>query len=167
MYNRIRMLNTQRNTTYEINFIPILKKHLKLKEEEEEEKDNAKALYLESWWPGLVSRPQSPSSLRPLRLNSGPAERAAEDASLPWDLECGRDHDLTIQVHPLHPKTGAPSGLEELWKVTWRAALTLVELPAAASLHGVLTPPRKHSVLSGVVCQGLVSVKGGKRPGKQ
>ena len=46
MYNRIRMLNTQRNTTYEINFIPILKKHLKLKEEEE--KDNAKALYLES-----------------------------------------------------------------------------------------------------------------------
>ena len=47
------------------------------------------------------------------------------------------------------------------------ARLSPVGFPAAASLHGAVPLPRNHSVLSGAVCQGLASVRGGKRPGKQ
>ena len=118
-----------------------------------------------------MSRPRSLSSLGPPRLDSGPAERAGEGVSLPRDLEClvscGRDRDLPIQPYPLHPRTGAGSGLEELAKVTWCATLTSVGFSAAASSRGAVPRPRNRSVLSGAVCQGLASVGGGKRPGKQ
>ena len=173
MCNRNRMLNTQKKHNIQYQLYSNINKRPEI-ERRKKKKDNAKALYLKSRWLGLVSRPRSLSSLSslgPPRLDSGPDERAGEDVSLPWDLEClvprGPDHDLTIQVHPLHPRIGACSGLEELAKVTWCATLTPVGFPPAASSHGAVSPPRNHSVLSGAVCQGLASVGGGKRPGKQ
>ena len=86
-------------------------------------------------------------------------------------VPCAWDHHLPIQAgtptakpSPAHVKQGRPSGLQELWKVTWSPRLQLGRFPPPSSFFTV-APPLEDSTLSRVVLQGLGSAPGKKGKG--